>query len=183
VWRVLDGAATLRWLVGRMIVASSNLAANVVWTHVGADRVAEAWRLTGAVRSVTARAIEDRAAREAGLDNTVTAGDLARLLAALGTGRLAGGPATAAMLDTLAAQERREDLAAGLPSGTRVAFKNGWVRGVRHAAGIVYPADADPYTVVVCATTPLPDGDACRLVARIAACSWEERSAVEKPSA
>jgi beta-lactamase class A len=101
------------------------------------------------------------------------------------------------MLATLEAQERREDLAAGLPDGTRVAFKNGWVPGIRHAAGIVYPADADPYTLVVCLTTPLagaprpadpagvpahdatgPDGRdaACDLVARIAAASWEQRS-------
>jgi beta-lactamase class A len=181
VWRLLDGAATLRWLVERMIVASSNLAANVVWAHVGAERVAQVWRLAGAGRSVTARAIEDRAARDAGLDNVVTAADLARLLASLGTGRLAGAPATAAMLDTLAAQERREDLAAGLPPGTRVAFKNAWIHGVRHAAGIVYPPDADPYTLVVCATTPLPDADACRLLARIAASSWESR--LQEPGA
>ena len=81
------------------------------------------------------------------------------------------------MLATLAAQERRDDLAAGLPAGTRVAYKNGWVSGVRHAAGIVDPADTDPYILVVCLATPLasdtdePD-EACRLVAGIAAASW-----------
>ena len=183
VWRLLGGSASLRWLVERMIVASSNLAANIVLGHVGADAVAEVWRLAGAVASSTPRGIEDRAARDAGVDNSVTAADLARLLSALGTGRLAGAEATGRMLDTLAAQEHREDLAAGLPAGTRVAFKNGWVDGVRHAAGIVYPADADPYALVVCATTPLagtvgPDGrdEGCRLVAGIAAWSWAARS-------
>jgi beta-lactamase class A len=178
VWRLLGGTASVRWLAQRMIVASSNLAANLVFGQVGARRAAEVWRLAGAVRSVTARAIEDRAARDAGLDNIVTAADLAGLLAALGTGRLAGSGATGRMLDTLAAQERREDLAAGLPAGTRVAFKNGWVRGVRHAAGIVYRADTDPYILVVCLTTPLAGSgtderdEACRLVAAIAAASW-----------
>jgi beta-lactamase class A len=183
VWRLLGGSASLRWLVERMIVASSNLAANIVLGYVGADRVAEVWRLAGAVASATPRGIEDRAARDAGVDNTVTAADLARLLSALGTGRLAGPEATGRMLDTLAAREHREDLAAGLPAGTRVAFKNGWVHGVRHAAGIVYPTDSDPYALVVCATTPLagvcgPDGrdEGCRLVASIAAWSWERRS-------
>jgi len=177
VWRLLGGTASLRWLAQRMIVASSNLAANLVFGHVGAHRVAEVWRLAGATRSVTARAIEDRAAREAGLDNIVTAAELAGLLAALGTGRLAGAGATGQMLDTLAAQEWRDDLAAGLPAGTRMAFKNGWVHGVRHAAGIVYRAGADPYLLVVCMTTPLasdtdePD-EACRLVADITAASW-----------
>lgn len=177
VWRLLGGTATPRWLAQRMIVASSNLAANLVFGQVGAHRVAEVWRLSGAVRSVTARGIEDHAAREAGLDNIVTAADLAGLLAALGTGRLAGATATGQMLDTLAAQEWRDDLAAGLPAGTRVAYKNGWVSGVRHAAGIVYRVDADPYILVVCLATPLasdtdePD-EACRLVAGIAAASW-----------
>jgi beta-lactamase class A len=145
--------------------------------------VARVWALAGATRSGTPRGIEDYAARDAGIDNTVTAGDLGRLLDALATGALAGPSGTARMLATLRAQEHREDLAAGLPPGTRVAHKNGWLRGIRHAAGVVYPDDADPFTLVVCATTPLagtraPDGrDAgCALVARIAATAWERRA-------
>jgi beta-lactamase class A len=54
------------------------------------------------------------------------------------------------------------------------------------AAGVVYPDDAPPYTLVVCATTPLarapgaavPDA-ACRLVARVAAASWADRRSLE----
>ncbi len=182
VWRLLDGTATLRWLARRMIVASSNLAANIVLAHVGTGAAAEVWRLAGATRSATPRGIEDAAAREAGVDNIVTAADMARLLVALGTGRLAGAAATTEMVATLEAQERREDLVAGLPPGTRVAFKNGWIDGARHAAGIVYPADTDPYTLVVCLTTPLADADlpedrdaACRLVAEVAAWTWSRR--------
>jgi beta-lactamase class A len=91
-----------------------------------------------------------------------------------------------AMLATLCAQERREDLVAGLPAGTRVAVKNGWVTGVRHAAGLIYPADAAPYALVVCLTTPLarepgaalPD-PACRLVSQVAAASWADRGSLE----
>jgi beta-lactamase class A len=190
VWQVLDETATLRWLCERMIVASSNLAANVLWAHVGAERVAEVWRRAGATGSAVLRAIDDRAARESGIDNVVTAIDLARLFDSLGTGRLAGDVATAAMLDTLAMQERREDLPSGLPDGVRVAFKNGWVSGVRHAGGIVYPDGRPPFTLVVCATTPLAedghrkDGadEACRLLARIAEACWQ-RSALQEPGA
>jgi beta-lactamase class A len=88
------------------------------------------------------------------------------------------------MLDVLFAQEHREDLAAGLPEGTRIAHKNGWVRGVRHGAGVVFPDDAPPYAIVVCTTTDLADGgptgeeaedDACRLIARISADAWAGR--------
>jgi beta-lactamase class A len=182
VWRVLDGDAPLRWLCERMIVASSNLAANVVWAQVGAERVAEVWRRAGATASAVLRGIDDGAARDAGIDNVVTADDLARLFGALGTGRLAGDASTAAMLETLAGQQRREDLAAGLPDGVRVAFKNGWVSGVRHAAGIVYPDGRAPYTLVICTTSTMPDAEACLLLARIAAASWD-RSALQQPAA
>jgi beta-lactamase class A len=197
VWERLGQTVPLRWLARRMIVRSSNLATNVVLSHVGLAAVAEVWRLAGARHSVTRRGIEDHAAREAGITNLVTAADLAALLAAIATGALAGpgtagtqtGPGTTGtlagpgacreMLDVLAAQEHRDDLAAGLPPGTRIAHKGGWVHGVRHGAGVVLPDDAPPYALVVCTTTGLASGDdhedpACRLLARVAAASWAD---------
>jgi beta-lactamase class A len=179
VWQRVGGAAPLRWLAERMIVRSSNLAANLVLDHVGLAAVAEAWRSVGARHSVTRRGIEDADAAAAGITNLVTAADLAALLGALADGTLASPTACAAMRATLLAQECREDLAAGLPVGTAVAHKNGWINGVRHAAGLVLPTDSPPYVVVVCATTSLavnrPGDDACRLVARVAAASWAHR--------
>jgi beta-lactamase class A len=179
VWQRIGGSAPLRWLAGRMIVRSSNLAANLVLGHVGLAAVADVWRAVGARHSVTGRGIEDAAAAAAGISNLVTAADLAALLGALADGTLASPTACAAMRATLLAQECVEDLAAGLPPGTAVAHKNGWINGVRHAAGLVLPADAPPYLVVVCATTPLavnrPGDEACRLVARVAAASWAAR--------
>jgi beta-lactamase class A len=189
VWERLGGTAPLRWLAERMIIRSSNLATNIVIGQVGLPAVAQAWALAGARHSVTGRGIEDFAAREAGITNLVTAADLAALLGALARGADRPGPLAspagcAAMLDVLFAQEHREDLAAGLPEGTRIAHKNGWVRGVRHGAGVVFPTDAPPYAIVVCSTTDLADGgadgegvedDACRLIAHISAQVWADR--------
>ncbi len=179
VWDRLGGTGTLRWLARRMIVVSGNLAANICLAVVGRSAVAEVWRLAGARHSVVGRGIEDSAAAAQGITNLVTAADLARLLGAIAAGAL---PRHTDMLDLLAAQERDEDLVAGLPRGTRVAHKNGWVTGVRHGAGIVYPADAPPYALVVCTTTPLAtsgSGDAaCRLLAGVAAASWADRHAL-----
>ncbi|MFG2012952.1 serine hydrolase [Micromonospora sp. NPDC048868] len=188
VWERVGAQATLRWLARRMIVRSSNLATNLVIGHVGLPAVARVWDLAGARHSVTGRGIEDFAAREAGVTNLVTAADLAALLGALAAGAetrgsLASPAGCAAMLDVLFAQEHREDLAAGLPEGTRIAHKNGWVRGVRHGAGVVFPDDAPPYAVVVCTTTDIADGgpsgeeddDACRLIARVSAAAWAAR--------
>ncbi|GAA3760334.1 serine hydrolase [Micromonospora maritima] len=189
VWERVGGVAPLRWLAERMIVRSSNLATNICIGQVGLPAVAQAWALAGARHSVTGRGIEDFVARDAGVDNLVTAADLAALLGELALGATRPGPLAspagcAAMLDVLVAQEHREDLAAGLPDGTRIAHKNGWVRGVRHGAGVVFPDDAPPYAVVVCTTTDLADGgadgeqvedDACRLIAHVSARVWDAR--------
>ncbi|MEU4717616.1 serine hydrolase [Micromonospora purpureochromogenes] len=189
VWARVGASAPLRWLADRMITRSSNLATNIVLGRVGLPAVARAWALAGARHSVTGRGIEDFAARDAGITNLVTAADLAALLGGLVTGAARPGPlaspaACAAMTDVLLAQEHREDLAAGLPEGTRIAHKNGWVRGVRHGAGVVLPDDAPPYVIVVCTTTDLADGgatgeevedDACRLIAEVSAAVWAAR--------
>ncbi len=169
VWERLGRTAPLGWLAHRMIIRSSNLAANLVLEHVGFDAVEQVWRGVGATASQVRRGIGDTAAEQAGLTNTVTAADAAALLADL----------TAAELAPLLAQERTEDLAAGLPPGTQVAHKNGWVRGVRHAVGLVRPDDAAPFVLAVCTTTPLatndPDDDACRLIRTLAAQAWQVR--------
>ena len=152
----------------------------------GCPRSPRSGRSPGPATAVTGRGIEDFAAREAGITNTVTAADLAALLGALAAGantpgRLASPAACATMLDVLLAQEHREDLAAGLPEGTRIAHKNGWVRGVRHGAGVVLPDDAPPYLIAVCTTTDLAGGDdqveddACLLLAHISAQVWAAR--------
>jgi len=177
VWQRIGDAVPLRWLARRMIVRSSNLATNLCLSTVGIDEVAEVWRLAGAAHSVVSRGIEDRAAKEAGLENLVTAADLAALLSAIALATIVDPERCQEMLDVLLAQERREDLAAGLPPGTRIAHKNGWIRGIRHGAGVVFPADAPPYAVVCCTSTGLPDAQACRLVTRVAAASWADRHA------
>jgi beta-lactamase class A len=186
VWQRLGQAVPLRWLAQRMIVKSSNLATNIAISHVGLAAVTGAWALAGARHSVTGRGIEDFAARDAGITNLVTAADLAALLGAVALGATRPGPIAApptcsAMLDVLFAQEHREDLAAGLPPGTRVALKNGWVHGVRHSVGVIFPDDAPPYTIAVCTTTDLADGGAsgddaaCRIIARVSARAWSAR--------
>jgi beta-lactamase class A len=179
VWDRLGRPATLRWLAQRMIVRSSNLAANLVLEAVGRPAVDEVWRTVGARHSVVGRGIEDAAAAEAGITNLVTAADLATLLGAIALGTVASPGSCRGMLDTLLAQERSEDLAAGLPAGTRIAHKNGWIDGARLSAGIVYPDDAPPFILTVCATTPWAtsgrDDRACQLVARVATKAWTAR--------
>jgi beta-lactamase class A len=167
----IDGTRTIGWLAEQMIVRSSNLATNLILDQLGILAAQGIWDRVGARHSRIARGIDDAAAREAGITNTVTAADLALLLDALATDAL---PGSRQMLAILERTEHRDDLAAGLPAGTRLAHKSGWVTGVRHGAGIVYPRARPPYLLVVCSTTHLPDTAARRLLARIAAASWRE---------
>jgi beta-lactamase class A len=176
-WALLGGTSTVRALARQMIVRSGNLATNLCLGAVGLPAAQEVWRLAGATHSVTARGIEDDAARGAGISNLVTAGDLAALFGAIVAGDLLPAGARAEVLALLEANEHRDDLVAGLPEGTRVAHKNGWITGVRHGAGVVFPADAPPYTVVVCTSTSLPDDAACALVAGVSAAAWRARAA------
>ncbi len=179
VWDRLGGSAPLRWLIDRMIVRSSNLATNLVLGALGPNEQAfaevnEVWKLAGATRAHTDRGIEDYPARESGISNEVTAADLAALFGALAGNRLASPAGSAAMIDVLTAQQCRDDLHLGLPAGTRVALKNGWVTGERHSSALIFPADAAPYLLAACTTGDASDTDACALLGRIAAASWAQ---------
>ncbi|WP_035792194.1 serine hydrolase [Kitasatospora mediocidica] len=169
-WHLLGTRASLRRLARQMIVHSSNLATNTILDHVGFDAVNEVWRLAGALHSVTRRGIEDAAARAVGLTNLVTAADLARLVTWL----------PGELLELLAANVHDVDLAAGLPAGTPIAFKNGWITGIRHSVGVVRPPDSPAYVIAVCYAGPLANGDAtgdpaARVLARVSAGVWSRR--------
>lgn len=176
VWARMGQEVPVRWLVTRMIVRSSNLATNLVLGLTGFDAVNRVWRDAGASRAHTDRGIEDAPAREQGITNEVTAADLAALMGALASGKLAEPARTSEMLDILGKQEYLEDFASGLPTGTRMASKNGWVNGIRHCAAVIYPDDAAPYVLTACTTGTLPDGQTCAILGRVAAASWEARS-------
>ncbi|GAA3856825.1 hypothetical protein GCM10022243_22610 [Saccharothrix violaceirubra] len=170
VWARIGATAPLGWLADRMITHSSNLATNLCALHVGLPAVAGFWHAAATGSTGLARLIDDNAARRTGVHNTVTAADLVRVLWTLTDGEL----------DVLARNVHRVDLAAGLPPGTRIAFKNGWDPGVRHSVGLVWPADAPPYAIAVCYTGPLADGrtagdPAADVLARISHRMWQRR--------
>lgn len=176
-WARLGTRTPLRDLVRHSIVRSGNLATNLVLEHVGAEEVAAVLRDAGCGPATTLpRGIEDAAARAAGLDNRVTAVDLARVLGAIAAGTVAT-PATCREVEqVLAAQEHREMIPSGLPAGTHVANKTGWVTGVAHDAALVRPDDGAPFVLVVCTTSGLDEAAANRLVAALSRTLWKERA-------
>ena len=57
----------------------------------------------------------------------------------------------------LARQEHRDGIPAGLPEGTYVANKTGWVEGIAHDMALVRPDGRPPYVLVVLTTVDLPE--------------------------
>jgi beta-lactamase class A len=149
-----------------MITRSSNLATNLLIERVGATRAQASARALGAWSIQVLRGVEDGAAYRAGLNNSTTARDLGVLLVAIAQGRAASRAACDSMLAILGRQEFNEGIPAGVPAGTRVAHKTGWVgEVVYHDAAIVYPANGDPYVLTVLTGAIKEDSVAHNLVA------------------
>jgi beta-lactamase class A len=151
----------VRELIDRMITRSSNLATNALIELVGAERANATAHDLGAKNIRVLRGVEDNKAFRAGLNNTTTARDLAVLLEAIETGRAASRSSCDAMRDILLRQEFSAEIPAGLPPGTKVAHKTGWITGVLHDAAIVYPQGRPPYVLVVL-TRGIPDEKVAR---------------------
>jgi len=170
----------LRWLVERMIVRSSNLATNALIDVLDAKRVDATVRRLGATNTKVLRGVEDGKAFAAGLNNVTSARDLAALLEAIELGKAASKESCRAMVDILAAQEFNELIPAGLPEGTKVAHKTGWISGVTHDAALVYPTGRKPYALVVLTKGIEDRAVADALVADISRMVWEGVGAVSR---
>jgi beta-lactamase class A len=174
-WAALGGTRSLRRLARQMIVDSGNLATNLLLERVGAGEVASVLMDAGcSPETVIVRGIEDAVARRSGLDNLVTARDLGVVLRGVADRTLAEPETCAAIEAVLAGQRHRNMIPAGLPAGTFVANKTGWVAGVSHDVALVRPAGLPPYLLSVCTTLPVPEETAAALVARISAAVWAE---------
>jgi beta-lactamase class A len=157
---------SVRELLELMITRSSNLATDLLIERVGAERAQASARALGAWSIQVLRGVEDGPAYRAGLNNTTTARDLGVLLVAIAQGRAASRAACDSMLAILGRQEFNEGIPTGLPAGTRVAHKTGWVGElVYHDAAIVYPAHGDPYVLTVLTGAIKEDSVAHNLVA------------------
>ena len=136
-------------LARQMIVRSSNLATNILIQRLDARRVTATAHLLGADSVEVLRGVEDGVAYRRGMNNTLTARGLGKLLEALLQGRAASAAGTQHILGMLASQEFNGGIPSGVPAGTLVAHKTGWLTLTAHDGAIVYPANAPPYILVV----------------------------------
>ncbi|WP_195909192.1 serine hydrolase [Microlunatus sp. Gsoil 973] len=180
VWAALGTEVPLRWLCRRSIIRSSNLATNLVADAVGFDAVAEVIADCNATGVEVVRGIEDYAAQRAGISNVVTVSGLNRILLALADGTVAEASTCAEVLGILADNQVDTDIRPGLPPGTWVAHKNGWVSdGVLDAALVRPGGAADPdgqFVFSVAISGVWPNERAHELIQRLAGTVWDRRS-------
>lgn len=145
----VGSTAPLRELARLMTVRSSNLATNILIDVLEAQRIQRTAMRVGGTGVTVLRGVEDGPAYSAGMNNTTTARGMARVLASIARCDVLAAAECAAIHDMLAAQEFDGMIPAGLPAGTRVAHKTGWITGIQHDAAIVLPADSPPFVLVV----------------------------------
>jgi len=169
-------AVTIRELIDSMITVSSNLATNILMALARAERVTQMMRELGADSIEVLRGVEDIPAFRAGLSNTTTARDLGLAMRALTEGALFPPASRQEMLSVLERQHFRDNIPSGLPEGTRVANKTGWITGINHDAAVVFPEDAPPYVLVVLLRGHPNEDQGTALAAQLSKLVWEYHS-------
>jgi beta-lactamase class A len=148
-WAEVGGEQELRELRRRSIVHSGNLATNLVIEQTGLAAVTS-------VMPQVRRMIGDQPATEAGIVNEATARQWGEL----------AGRVPDEVEDVMRGQTYRDGIPAGLPPGTRVANKTGWIDDHTHDLAIVRPPDGEPFALVV--LTRVAGGSVTEGSARIA---------------
>ena len=178
-YKRLGQRASIRELIELMETVSSNLATNLLIAKVDAKRANATAHALGADSILVLRGVEDGKAYRAGLNNTTTARDLGMLLAAVANGKAASAASCRDMLAILRRQQFNEGIPAGLPPGTRVYHKTGWIdQVVYHDAALIEPRGNRRYVLVVLTGGIQKDEDAHALVrniSRLVFDAWRSR--------
>jgi len=146
-YRAIGQMRSYRTLNDAMITVSSNLAANILIDRLGPGNIKTTLASLDASGMEVLRGVEDQKAFDRGMNNTTDARGLGQLLWKIGRGEAVSREASAEMVEVMKRQKFRDGIPAGVPAGTEVAHKTGWITRIRHDAGIVYASR--PYVLVV----------------------------------
>ena len=147
-YQAIGRTAKISALAEGMIVASSNLATNLLLDFVGVEYARNVLRDAQVSGVELRRGVEDRAAHEKGIDNEATANGLLTLLSAL-RGDFLKKESKEQAIHVLLAQRFNSMIPAGLPAHATVAHKTGEISTACHDVGIVYLPEREPYIAVI----------------------------------
>jgi beta-lactamase class A len=147
-YQKIGRTAKISALTEGMIVASSNLATNLLLDFLGVEYARNILRDAQVSGVELRRGVEDRAAHEKGIDNEATADGLLTLLSAL-RGDFLKKESKEQAIHVLLAQRFNSMIPAGLPAHATVAHKTGEISTACHDVGIVYLPEREPYIAVI----------------------------------
>ena len=132
---------TLRDLCVLMIILSDNTATNLLIDRLSMDAVNRTIRCLGLEKTALRRKLFDLEASARGIENTVTAEEMGRLLEKMYEGTCVSPAADAEMLSILKDQRLNGKMPFFLHGdGVKIAHKTGEDDGITHDVGIVYGA-------------------------------------------
>lgn len=164
---------SIRTLMRKMIVTSSNLATNILIEKVGPDAVTRTMRRYGADRIQVRRGVEDVKAYRRGLNNVTSAYDLLVLFERIARGTAVSEEASQEMIQILKEQQFNDVIPARLPDSVEVAHKTGWITGLHHDSGIVFVPDGPTYVLVLLSQNLADEQEGVEAFARISRMIFE----------
>jgi len=147
-YQAIGRTAKISALTEGMIIASSNLATNLLLDCLGVEYARNVLRDAQVSGVELRRGVEDQAAHEKGIDNQATADGLLTLLSAL-RGDFLKKESKEQAIHVLLAQRFNSMIPAGLPAHATVAHKTGEISTACHDVGIVYLPEREPYIAVI----------------------------------
>jgi beta-lactamase class A len=147
-YQAIGRTAKISTLTEGMIVASSNLATNLLLDFLGVEYARNVLRDAQVSGVELRRGVEDETAHKKGIDNEATADGLLTLLSAL-RGNFLKRESREQAIHVLLAQRSNSMIPAGLPAHATVAHKTGEISTACHDVGIVYLPEREPYIAVI----------------------------------